>query len=174
MRFSRVLSPPLNLLIRWPSDPIRRPTLSQGTGAPSGRDGRFSTASEPQWAHRPRAATSTCHTSPVLTFSLGLPDISRGPFAFLALRAHQARRSAGVVCAMKSAHEANRGAGDVPDWGGGDNGAGTVRARIVAACSGRSPDTASSNSGSVGASRGQSALDSSGLDRELIAQAHGV
>jgi hypothetical protein len=72
---------------------------------------------------------------------------------------------------MKSAHEANRGAGDVPDWGGGDNGAGTPRASIAAACSGWSADTPSSSSGSVGVSRGQFASDSSGLDSPLIAQA---
>jgi len=110
----------------------------------------------------PRAATSTCHTSSALILSLGLPDISRVPFAFLALRVHQGRRSAGVVCAMKSAHEANHGIGDAPDWGGGDNGAGTARASIAAACSGWSADRASSSSGSVGTSRGQFASDSSG------------
>ena len=64
-RLSGVFVPPLTRATTWPSEPIRRPTCSQGSGAPSGREGLSCRASELQWAHRPCADSSTDQTSSV-------------------------------------------------------------------------------------------------------------
>lgn len=126
-----VLAPPPNRLSRWPRDPIRRPTAAHGAGAPFGFDGLFSTDSEPQCAHRPRALTRTAHTSSALIVVVGMPDISRGPFAFLAFFVHQPRLSAGVVPARKPSQEVNIGGGGGSSASsGGRSGAGLARARI--------------------------------------------
>lgn len=73
-RLPGAFDPPLNLATRCPSEPTLRPTCDQATGLPSGLDGRFSTASDPQYSHRPLAASSTARTSPPVIFTDPQPN----------------------------------------------------------------------------------------------------
>ena len=96
-RLSGALEPPLNLAMRWPSDPIRLPTCSQGAGWPVAVEGRVSTANDPQCSHRPWAVSSTVQTFSPRIFTWGSRDIKRLRLARSAFFLHQSMRCETVV-----------------------------------------------------------------------------
>jgi hypothetical protein len=151
----RAFDPPLNLATLCPSEPIRRPTCDHVNGLPSGPDGRFSTASDPQYSHWPRAVSSTARTSAPVIFTSGAPDIRRDLLARMAFLRHHAILTAGVVRSRKSSHDAYAGgpAAEPAASGSGTRGAGRVLASRAAASSGASPAANRRTSSRVGASR---------------------